>query len=46
MWNLKYDTNELTYEVGTDSQTQRTAVVAEGGGGGTDCEFGISRGKL
>ena len=24
MWNLKYDTNELTYETETDSQTQRT----------------------
>ena len=24
MWNLKYDTNELIYETGTDSQTQRT----------------------
>ena len=23
MWNLKYDTNELTYEIETDSQTQR-----------------------
>ena len=24
MWNLKYDTNELTYETETDSQTQKT----------------------
>ena len=24
MWNLKCDTNELTYETDTDSQTQRT----------------------
>ena len=24
MWNLKYDTNELTYETETDSQTERT----------------------
>ena len=24
MWNLKYDTNELTYETETDSQTQRS----------------------
>ena len=23
MWDLKYDTNELTYETETDSQTQR-----------------------
>ena len=24
MWNLNYDTNELTYEAEADSQTQRT----------------------
>ena len=24
MWNLNYDTNELTYETETDSQIQRT----------------------
>ena len=24
MWNLKYDTNEPTYETETDPQTQRT----------------------
>ena len=32
MWNLKYDTNEPTYETETDSQTQRTdvCVVAKG----------------
>ena len=24
MWNLKYDTNELTYETQIDSQTERT----------------------
>ena len=31
MWNLKYNTNELTYETETDSQTQRTGGW-EGGG--------------
>ena len=30
MWNLKHDTNEYIYE--TDTQTQRTDVVAKGGG--------------
>ena len=24
MWNLKYDANELIYEIETDSQTQKT----------------------
>ena len=26
-WNLKHDTNELTYETETDSQTQRTDLL-------------------
>ena len=26
MWNLKYDTNELTYKTETDSQTWRTGL--------------------
>ena len=30
MWNLKYDTNEPTYETGTDSQTQSRLAVAKG----------------
>ena len=29
MWTLKYDTNEHSYETETDSQTQRTDVVAK-----------------
>ena len=29
MWNLKYDTNEHSYETETDSQIQRTDVVAK-----------------
>ena len=42
MWNLKYDTNELTYEIETDSQTQRTDYGCQGGAGeGMDWEFGI-----
>ena len=47
MWNLKYDTNEHIYETETDSQTEHRPVVAkgEGGGGGVDWEFGISRHK-
>ena len=27
MWNLKYDTNELIYEIEIDSQTQRTDLL-------------------
>ena len=37
MWNLKYDTNELTDELKTDSQTQKTnlqLLKGKGGGGG------------
>ena len=48
MWNPKYDTNELIFETETDSQTENRFVVAkgDGGGGGMDWEFGISRCKL
>ena len=37
MWNLKYDTNELMYEVETDSQTSKTNLwlpKGKHGGGG------------
>ena len=34
MWNLKYDTNELTYKIETNSQTQKTAVWLSKGAGG------------
>ena len=33
MWNLKYDTNELNYEIETNSQTENRVVVAKGGMG-------------
>ena len=37
MWNLKYDTNELTYKTETDSQTEKTNLWLpkrkKGGGG-------------
>ena len=49
MWNLTYDTNGLVYEIGTDSQTQRTDLWLTKGkrsGGGEDWEFGISKCKL
>ena len=32
MWNLQYDTNELTYETEMDSQTGNRLVPARGGG--------------
>ena len=43
--NLKCDTNELTYEIETDSQTQRTDLwlLSGGGVGGNDWDCGISR---
>ena len=37
IWNLKYDTNELIYETG--SQTQNRLVVANGHG--TDWDLGV-----
>ena len=37
MYNLKYDTNELTYKRETDSQTQRTDLwLPRGRGWGRD----------
>ena len=50
MCNLKYDTIERIYEIGTDSQTQRTdlwlpRLVAQENGVGKDWEFGFSRCK-
>ena len=30
MWNLKYDTNEPTYETETDSQREQTCGCQEG----------------
>ena len=43
MWNLKYDTDELTHETEIGSQTENRLVVAqaEGGGGGMVWEGGI-----
>ena len=50
MWNLKYDTNELTYTTETDSQTWRTDLrlpPARGWGlSGRDWEFGVDKCKL
>ena len=49
MWNLKYDTNEPTYEAETASWTQRTDLVVakrKGVAGGIEWEVGVSRYKL
>ena len=48
MQNLKYDTNELMYEVETVSQTENRRVVAkgQGGRGGMDWRLGVRRCKL
>ena len=53
MWNLKYDTNELTYETEIDSDVENR-LVAKGkvggrwgeGGGEMEWELGLSRCKL
>ena len=47
-WNLKYHTNQLIYEIETDSQTQRTDLwlLRQGGRGGKECKVGIDRGIL
>ena len=46
-WNLNHDTNELTYETETDSQTQRSELwLPRRKSGGMNWEFGISRRKL
>ena len=39
MWNLKYDRNELIYEIETDLQTQRADMVAKGVGVGGDKDW-------
>ena len=46
IWNLKYDTNEHTYETEIDTQTQRIDLWMPRGRGGKDWKFGISRCKL
>ena len=46
MWSLKYDTNELIYEIGRFRDMENRLVVARGEGGGMDLEFGVSRCKL
>ena len=46
MWNLKYDKNQHIYEIETDLDIENRLVVAKGGGGGKNWEFGISRYKL
>ena len=42
-WNLKYDTNELTFKTERLTDTENGL---EGAKGGMDGEFGINRGKL
>ena len=49
MWNLKYNTNEPIYETKNRlTNIENILVVAngEGGGGGKDWEFVVSRCKL
>ena len=46
MWNLNYDTNELTYETETLTDIENRLVVTNRERGGMDWEFGVSRCKL
>ena len=47
MWNLKYDRNELIYEIETDILIENRLVVARGEWvRRKDWKFGISRCKL
>ena len=48
MWYLKYDTNELIYEIEIDIENRLVIAkgFGEGSGGGKAWEFGISRCKL
>ena len=47
MWNLKYDTNELIYEINRITDIENRLVVAKGerGLGEMEWEFGVSRCK-
>ena len=42
MYNLKYNTNKLIYEIETDRHREQTFV----GGGGMEWDLGVSRCKL
>ena len=48
MWNLKYDTNEPSYETETESWTRNRREVAKAGlgEGWVEWEVGVSRCKL
>ena len=41
MWNLKYETNELTYQPETDSNTENK-LMDTAGWGGINHEFSLS----
>ena len=41
MWNLKNDTNELTYKTETDSQTQKTNLWLSKGKGRRRDKLGV-----
>ena len=47
-WDLKYDTNELIYDIEADEYRQQTLWLPRGRGNERemDWEFGISRYKL
>ena len=48
MWNLKYGTNQPSYQTEALTDMENRLVVAKGVGGrsGMDREFGVSRCKL
>ena len=45
MWNLKYNTNQHIYKT-TDTENRLVVAKGEGGRGGKEWEFEISRCKL
>ena len=41
MWSLKYDTNEIIYEIGRFTDIENRLVVAKGDGSGGSNGFGV-----
>ena len=46
MWNLKYETNKPTKKQKKTHRHREQTCGCQGGGGGMDLEFGVSRCKL
>ena len=46
MWNLKYDTNEITYKTNRLTDTENKLMATKGERGGINYDFGISKYQL